>query len=311
MSSTSSEDSLTPAENKRKRLDNCLKMKMDLAIQDLKSIRRPKCDAHRTIRLLYANALDRIIKLLEPHLPEVKVAADTYLRGGLHEDKESVKPSDVETAESISALLNLLKVKESWDNTTFLEQAVDSIPAMAIEREVADAILSHYNLHLTIYERATLLKDDLARKSESDSDEEVTAVATKDLVPLEITSTLSVTTFTCDECHNLHVRLLSAAYGIPENEIICSNAEPRQSTTVTFLIPSRYVYVVVQCSTQLETVWILLELGIIEVSIPGVFTFSPSVRSFLSLLTRRKAFTADLLRVTEVSVLQNARFTVH
>ena len=303
LSSTSSEESLTPAKNKRKKLDNFLKMKMDLEIQDLKSI-RPKCDAHRTILLLYANALNRIIKLLEPHLPEVKVAADTYLRGGLHEDKESVEPRNLEKAKSVSDLLNLLKVKESWDNTTFLEQAVDSIPAMAIEREVADAILSHYNLHLTIYERATLLKDDLARRRESDGDDEgTTAVATKELVPLEITSAVSITTFKCHDCHNLQVRLLSAAYGIPENEIICHKAEPRQSTTVTFLVPSRCAYVVMQRSTQLETLWILLELDIIEVSIPGMFTFRPSVGSYMSLLTRKKAFTADLLRVTEVRVL--------
>ena len=308
VSSTSSEDPLCPAE--KKRLDSCIKMKTDLEMQDVKSM-PPKCDPHRAIKLLYANALKRIIELLEPYLDKVKVAADIYLHLGLCEQEDSVKTDDHQTAESISDLLSLMKVKQSWDSTTFLQQAVDSIPAKAIEREVAEAILSHYNLHLTIYERATLLKDDLARRSKSDGDaEDTTAVATEELVPIEITSAISVTAFTCHDCHNLQVRLLSATYGIPKNKIICHKAEESQSTTVTFLIPNQCIYVVMQRSIQLETVWILLELGIIKVSIPGMFTFSPSLRSFLSLLTKRKAFTADLLRMTEVRIMQNARFTV-
>ena len=280
-------------------------MKMDLANQDEKCL-QPKCDSHRAIKLLYANALRRIIKLLESYLDEVKVAAGIYLDLDLCEQENS-ETVDLQMAESVGNLLSSMKVTKLWDSTTFLCQAVDSIPAKAIEREVAEAILSHYDLHLTIYKRATLLKDDLARRSESDGDDEgTTAVATKTLVPLEITSAVSVTTFKCEDCHDIQARLLSAMYGIPENEIICRKAEERKSTTVTFLIPSQHVYGIMQHSTQLETVWVLLEMGIIEVSIPGVFTFSPSVRCFLSLLTKRKAFTVDLLRVTEVGVLHNA-----
>ena len=302
-SSTSSDDPLSPAE--KKRLDNYLKMKMDLEIQDVKSL-QTECDSHRAIRLLYANALRRIIELLEPYLDKMKVAADIYHHLGLYKQEDSVKTLDLQTAESVSDLLSPMKVTGSWDDTTFLHQAVDSIPAKAIEREVAEAILSHYDFHLTIYKRATLLKDDLAMRSESDGDDEgTTAVATKRLVPLEIKSAISFTTFKCEDCHDLQVRLLSATYGIPENEIICHKVK-EGSTTVTFLIPSRHVHAIMQHSAQLEAVWILLEMSIIEVSIPGVFTFSPSVRCFLSLLTKRKAFTVDLLRVTEVRVLPSA-----
>ena len=304
LSSTSSDDLLSPAE--KKRLDSCLKMKMDLEIQDVKSL-QPKYDSLQAIKLLYANALRRIIELLEPYLDKVKVAADIYLDLDLCEQEDSEKSVDLQTAESVSKFFSSMKVTKLWDSTTFLHQAVDSIPAKAIEREVAEAILSHYDLHLAIYERATLLKDDLARRNKSNGDEEgTTAVATKKLVPLEITSAVSITTFKCEDCHDLQVRLLSAAYSIPKNEIICREAEERKSTTVTFLIPSQHVYAIIRHSAQLETVWILLEMGIIEVSIPGVFTFSPSVRCFLSLLTKRKALTLDLLRVTKVRILQNA-----
>ena len=297
LSSTGSEDIPCSLAEKR-RLADCLK---DLEKQDVKSM-RPRCDAYRAIRLLYDNALKRIIKLLEPHLLEVIDAADNYLRLGLHEDG-SVKASDIQTSASISDLLSRMSVKESWDNINFLVQAVDAIPPSAIERDIAEAILSHYDLHLTIYERATLLKDDLTRRSETNGDrmhEGTAVVASNKLVPLEVTSSVSITEFTCDDCHRLQVRLLSAIYGIREEEIICSKAEARQSTTITFLIPSLYISAIIQCSIQLETVWVLLELRVMEVSIPGVFTFSPSVGCFLTLLRGRKTFTANFLRVTEV-----------
>ena len=99
------------------------------------------------------------------------------------------------------------------------------------------------------------------------------------------------------------MQLLSTAYGIPKEKITCDDADEGHSTTVTFLIPSQYTNDVIQRSVQLETLWALLQLGIIAVSIPGVFTFSPSVGCFLRLLRKSKAFTADLLRVTEVRVV--------
>ena len=271
-------------------------MKMDLEKTDMKSV-HAKCD--RAIRLLYANALKRLVQLLEPHLNEVKDAAIIYLQADLHEGEEYVKTCDVQSAKSISELLSRMSTK--WNTTCFLEQAVDAIPAKAIEREVAEAILSHYNLHLAIYERATLLKDDLAKKESEDEDEKKQIVATTDLVPVDRTSFKSLEEFTCEDCHRLQVRILSQAYGIPAEKIIRLDAVERQSTTVTFLVPIGFTYIIMQRTTQLETVWILLELSIIEVAISG-FTFKPTVGCFLTLLRGSKPFTADLLGVTEVRV---------
>ena len=271
-------------------------MKMDLVKQDMKSV-HAKCD--RAIRLLYANALKRLVPLLKPHLNEVKDAAIIYLQAGLHEGEEYVKTCDVQSAKSISELLSRMSTK--WNTTCFLEQAVDAIPAKAIEREVAEAILSHYNLHLAIYEKATLLKDDLAKKESQNGDENKQILGTTELVPLELTSFKSLAEFTCEDCHHLQVRFLSQVIGIPAEKIICLDAVERQSTTVTFLVPSGFTYIIMQRTTQLETVWILLELSIIEVAISG-FTFKPTMGCFLTLLRGGKPFTADLLRVTEVRV---------
>lgn len=124
------------------------------------------------------------------------------------------------------------------------------------------------------------------------------------LVPLKITSPKAFDRFTCEDCYILQVQVLKKAYGIPEERIIFHKAEDGHSTTVTFMIPRQYVPNVIQHSGQLDTVWILLELDIIEVSIPGVFTFIPSVGYFLSLLRGSTPFTADLLGVTEVRDLQ-------
>ena len=276
-------------------------MKMDLEIQDLEQMDTVH-DPHQAIRLLYSNALNRIIKLLKPHLHEVKDAADTYLRLGLHEIKGPMKVSSIQAAESISDLFNQMSVKEAWDSTRFLQQAVDAIPYKAVEREVAVAILSHYKLHLAIFKRATLLKDYLAKRKDAESEDGSKAILAKKMVPLELTSSKAYSKFTCEDCHRLQVRVISAFYGIPEEKIICQSVEERHSTTVTFLIPGHYIQVIMQHSSQLDTVWVLLELDVIEVAIPGVFVLIPSLRCFLAMLRGCKNFTADLLGVTEVGL---------
>ena len=175
---------------------------------------------------------------------------------------------------------------------------------MAFEREIADAILSHYSNHLHVYETSTRLKDDLAKKQESDSEDDGNRMeVSRNLVPVQITSSESFATFTCHGCYQLQVRILSAAFGIPHDAIIRQSAVERQSTTVIFLVPNSFIYAIMQRTTQLETVWVLLELDVIEVAILG-FTFKPTVGCFLALLRGSKSFSVDLLRLTEVRVCQ-------
>ena len=284
----------------KRTMDEYMKMKMDLERQDMKCVRN-KCD--RAIRLFYANTLSRLIRLLEPHLEAVKKAANRYLQLGLHEDEEHVKRCEIQSTESVDELLSRMSVEAKWGSTCFLQQAVDAIPAKALEREVAEAILSHYNLHLVTYKKATLLKDEIDKRKESENKDESRQVVTKsELALLEITSSKSLSEFTYEDCHHLQVHILSQTYGIPAEKISCLKAVDINSTTVTFCIPNGFTYVIMQRSTQLETVWILLELDVIEVAISG-FTFKPSVDCFLTLLRESKSFTADLLGVTEVRLL--------
>ena len=299
-SSTQSSEELELEErpNVKKQMHKFLDMKMDLLDQDITYLSF-ESDPKVTIKLLYENALAAISDLLEPHLKAVKKAAVRFHRLGLHQG--AVVDDVIGSANSIDSLLDQMSVTGMWDKTRFLMRAVGSIPRSAPERGVAEAILSHYHLHLAIYERATLLKDALAKESESEEEGKAPRENTK-LVPLKITSLKAFGSFTCEDCHRLQARILSTAYGIPEEKIIGHDMEERHSTTVTFLIPGCYTNVILQRSTQLDTVWILLEISIIEVSIPGVFTFSPSVGCFLTLLRGSKTFTADLLGVTEVRV---------
>ena len=295
---SSEELELEQRPNVKKQMHKFLDMKMDLLDQDI-SYLSFESDPKVTIKLLYENALAAISDLLEPHLKAVKKAAVRFHRLGLHQG--AVVDNVIGSANSIDSLLDQMSVTGMWDKTRFLMRAVGSIPRSAPERGVAEAILSHYHLHLAIYERATLLKDALAKESESEEEGKAPREDTK-LVPLKITSLKAFGSFTCEDCHRLQARILSTAYGIPEEKIIGHDMEERHSTTVTFLIPGCYTNVILQRSTQLDTVWILLEISIIEVSIPGVFTFSPSVGCLLTLLRGSKTFTADLLGVTEVRV---------
>ena len=301
-SSTQSSDDLALQQPvAKKSLHDYPTLKIDLLARDISDLRHEtESDPEVITKLLYSNAFSTISDLLKSYLEEVKKTASQFHQLGLHQ--VAVGKGIIESADSIDSLLNQMSVTGMWDKTRFLRKAVESIPPSAPERSVAEAILSHYHVHLAIYERATLLKDALAKEPTSAEREEAPKEEGK-LVALQITSQKPISSFTCEDCHHIQARVLSKAYRIPEEEIICHNADDSSSTRVTFLILGQYVQDIVQRSTKLPTVWVLLELAIIEVTIPGVFTFSPSVGCFLTLLRGSKTFTADLLGVTEVRVL--------
>ena len=278
-------------------------IKMDLLAQDMSDL-RSESDPEVIIKLLYGNALATISNLLEPHLKEVKKAAGRFHHLGLHH--VSAGEDIIESADSIDSLLRQMSVTGMWHETRFLRKAIASIPHSAPERGVAEAIRFHYDQHLAIYKRATLLKDAIPKEPGTE-DEAKLPVESTELVPLKITSQKDFDSFSCEDCYILQVQGLKKAYGIPEEKIICREVEDGHSTTVTFMIPCQYVHYVIQHSDRLDTIWILLELDIIEVSIPGVFTFIPSVGSFLLQLRVRKPFTADLLGVTEVRDVCNVQ----
>ena len=276
---------------------------MDLLAQDFADL-HSESDPCSIIKLLYSNFLLHIAKLLTPHFSEVKIAADNHYQLGLH--PKAVAEGAIACAESVDSLFSLMSVKKMWDNTCFFRKVVAAIPASAPERQAAEGILLHYNTHLDIFKQATLLRDALAKENKTDERETGSNEDDK-LIPLKITSAKPFGGFTCKDCYRIQAQLLSRAYGIPLEKIICQDAVETNSTTVTFVVPSQYMHDIVLCSMQLPTLWVLLELDIIKVSIPGVFTFIPTVGCFLSLLKGSKPFNANLLRVTEVRVMCNAQ----
>ena len=303
-SSTQSSDDHEPQHSvAKKSLSDYTAIKMDLVAQDISDL-SSESDHKVIIKLLYGNALATISDLLEPHLKAVKKAAGRYHRLGLHH--VVVGEDIIESADSIDSLMSRMSVGGLWDQTRFLRKAISSIPHSAPERGVAEAIRLHYDHHLAIFKQSTFLKDALTKESESEEEVEAPTEANKP-VKLQITSSKAFDDFSCEDCHIIQVQGLEKGYGIPEGKSICFGVEECHSTTITFLIPGQYVNDVIQHSSRLDTVWILLELHIIEVSIPGVFTFTPSVGRFLSLLRGSKPFIADLLRVTEVRVSFNAQ----
>ena len=274
---------------------------MELAKQDMSSM-EGQCDPAVAMALCYSNALLRLTRELETHLDAIKEAADIHIATGLHKAIGKPKPCDIHSAKSVSELFHLMSIKPEWEDTCFLIQAVGAIPPAAKERENAEALLSHYNHHLHIYRNAALLRDDLARRKKKKSgcnDKGRGVVAAKNLVAIELTTSQSIDEFTCESCYQFQLRILSQAYGIPEDEITCIDAAPCKSTTIIFLVPNRFICIIMQRTIQLETMWVLLELNVIEVGISG-FNFKPTVGCFLALLRGSKPFTADLLGVTEV-----------
>ena len=190
---------------------------MDLLAQDISDL-HSESDPEVIIKLLYGNALATISDLLKSHLKAVKKAAARYHRLGLHH--VAVGEDIIESADSIDRLMSLMSIGGMWDQTRFLRKAIASIPHSAPERSVAEAIIFHYDQHLAIYKRATLLKDAPTKKSESKEEVEASMEASK-LVPLRITSSKAFDSFTCEDCYILQVQLLKKAYSIPEEMIVC------------------------------------------------------------------------------------------
>ena len=148
----------------KKSLPDYTTIKMDLLAQDISDLRFAS-DPKVIIKLLYGNALTPISDLLKPHLKAVKRAACRFLRLGVYH--VAVSENIIESADSIDSLMSRMSVGGMWDQTRFLRRGIASIPHSAPERGIAEAVLSHYHLHLAIYERTTLLKDALTEKSES------------------------------------------------------------------------------------------------------------------------------------------------
>ena len=225
----------------KKSLPDYTTLKTDLLARDISDL-RSESDPEVIIKLLYSNALATISDLLEPHLKAVKKAAGRFHQLGLHH--VAVGEDIVGSADSIDSLLSRMSVTGMWDRTRFLRKAIDSIPPSAPERSVAEALLTHYYVHLAIYERATLLKDVLSKESKHDKHEKAPKEEEK-LVPVKITSLKPISSFTCEDCHHIQARVLSTAYGIPEEKIICYNTGKNHSTTVTFLM---CIHDTIQCS---------------------------------------------------------------
>ena len=163
-STRSSDDLVLQQLVAKKSLTDYTSIKMDLLAQDISDI-HSESDPEVIIKLLYGNALATISDLLEPHLKAVKKAAGRFHRLGLHH--VAVDEDIIESAGSIDRLMSRMSVGGMWDQTRFLRKATASIPHSAPERGIAEEVLSHYHLHLAIYERTTLLKDALTEKSES------------------------------------------------------------------------------------------------------------------------------------------------
>ena len=167
-----------------------------------------------SIMQLYANTLAAITDLLEPHLQVVKEEAVRYHQLGLHQGM--LEESTIRSANSLNSLLRQLSVTGMWNNTCFLMKAVGVIPPFALEREVAEDILSHYNLHLAIHERATQLKDALDKQSESKEEGKASEEDTR----LKIPTQKSLFVFSWQSCYRFHAFILSKLFCIPMEQIV-------------------------------------------------------------------------------------------
>ena len=191
-------------------------LKVDLKIKEVSDL-MSESDPLRSIMLLYANTLAAITRLLEPHLQAVKEEAVRYHQLDIHQGMP--EENTIRSANSLDDLLKQMSVTEMWNDTCFLTKTVGAIPPSALEREVVEDILSHYNLHLAIHERATQLKDAYAKRSESKEEGKALEVDTG-LMWVKIRRRQSMFGFTWENCYHLQAYILSKAFCIPKQKIV-------------------------------------------------------------------------------------------
>ena len=249
LSAKSSEDLAMQPSVARKFLLDYTDLKMDLLAQDIADL-HSESDPSVIIQLLYCNFLTRIAKLLTPHFAEVKIAADNHCQLGLH--KETVAEGAIASAESVDGLFSVMSVKRMWNNTRFFRKVVAAIPESTAERQVAEGILLHYNMHLAIYERAMLLRDALAKETKMD-EKRMGSNEEDKLIPLKNTSAKPISGFTSEDCYRIQARILSTAFDIPQEKIICQDADESRSTTEVRDIALCLVCFTLAFSTLLNT----------------------------------------------------------
>ena len=240
-------------------LESC---KMDIVSCDLSVFKSHKSPAE-TIRSLYFNAYNHLIRILSTHCSAIKSVAVRAVRM-----KQVLATEDeVAQARDLNALFECLEVDKKWNDLHFLEVAITNLPVEASkEKAAAQLVLGQYKSYLTHYMKAVTIKEGkraLSFLQRQRSREER-------MVVTEITNVKEIDEYTCHDLLDLWKLFLIETLEIPKERIDYRSARAGNSTTLVFMIVQTYTECIKKKLSKPAAVWVMKELGILRVYVAGV-----------------------------------------
>ena len=236
--------------------------KMDIVSCDINVFESSK-HPEEAIMSLYFNAYNHLIQILSTYVITIKKVALRAVRmKQVHVTEDVVK-----RACDLSALFECLEVDKKWNDLHFLDVAIMSLPPKASkERSAAHLVLGQYKSYLRAYTKAVSIKKGksvrsfLQRKRGRD----------EKLVVTEVTVDKDMDEYTCHDLLELWTLFLIETLEIPEDHIEFRHARADNSTTLVFMLTQTYAKRTKEKLSKPAASWVMKELSILRVYIPGV-----------------------------------------
>ena len=238
--------------------------KMDIVSCDLRVFESQKHPAE-TIRSLYFNAYNHLIRILSTHYSAIKSVAVRAVRM-----KQVLAMEDiVAQSRDLNALFESLEVDKKWNDLHFLYIAIVSLPVEASKEKVAaQLVLSQYNSYLTDYKKAVSIKE--GKNVRSLLQRNYICCREGKMVVTQITIDKEIDEYTCHDLLHLWKLFLIETLEIPEDRIEYRLAKVGNSTTLAFIISHTYAEGIKKKLSKPAAVWVMKELGILRVYVAGM-----------------------------------------
>ena len=220
-------------------------------------------DAKAILKMLYLSTYQQILQVIKSYLPQIKSSIGLLFDNNLIED--DIKRKEVEAKQSVDELCKYLRIHTSWDNTSCLNNMLNSLDSKSQAYVQFKSILLHYEAHLHDYRLVISTKKKLESLRANNSQ-----IASFDAVAVNITVTDSINELTCKGCMDLWRDILVEGAGIPRESIHWGSARSTRSTTITFYIKKIYIKFLTDWIFKPRSFWVMLHLRVIRIEIPGV-----------------------------------------
>ena len=239
-------------------LESC---KMDIVSCDIDVLKYRKLPAE-AIMGFYFNTYNHLIRILRTHCSTIKNVAVTAVDMNI----VTATKDDVEQAQNLHALFACLEVDKKWDDLHFLDVVIMYLPDEASkEKEAAKLVIGQYKSYLQDYMKAVSIKEGknvfsfLQPKCGKE----------EKMVDVKITVDKEIDEYNCHDLLYLWKFFLIATLKIPEDRIeYCQ--ERAGSTILIFKIAHTYCEGIKEKLSKPAVVWVMKELGILQVCVSGV-----------------------------------------